>query len=139
MKKYFLIMISFVLLLTSCLRAGGMKEIRATKLDTTPVLENKSTSISGFAITYYNVYKDENDSFVLADDTSYIIVEGRSLGIAYAKSEAEAYNYSSKEKLENIRPYESNELGYFSNFETIIIKPITGSTAVNIGIIKYWT
>lgn len=77
MKKYFLIMISFVLLLTSCLRAGGMKEIRATKLDTTPVLENKSTSISGFAITYYNVYKDENDSFVLADDTSYIIVEGR--------------------------------------------------------------
>ena len=133
MKKYFLMMISFILLLTSCIRAGGLKEIRA------PVLENKSTSISGFVITYYNVYKDENDSFVLADDTSYIIVEGRSLGIAYAKSEAEAYNYSSKEKLENIRPDESNELGYFSNFETIIIKPITGSTAVNIGIIKYWT
>lgn len=57
MKKYFLMMISFILLLTSCIRAGGLKEIRASKLDMTPVLENKSTSISGFVITYYNVYR----------------------------------------------------------------------------------
>ena len=123
---------------------GGMATFSASSLPSTPSKEEKETKISGHAFLYYNVYKDEEDNFVLKDDTSYIRNYTLVFGLLFAKGLARAYDISDgKDGFELCQDfYGGNETQSYSvwrGFEIAIDKTLSSHHYdENIGKIVHW-
>ena len=88
-----------MLLLSSC---GESFVFDASRISTTPVKEEKSYKFwckrKRRTITYFNVYNDGNNNFVLEDDSSYIIAPDVSWGMKFTALNARAYYVSDDER-----------------------------------------
>ncbi len=66
------LLVSTLLALVSCRRNGGSTVYTAIYIGDTPVREEKKFRFEGRIFTYFNVYNDGENNFVLADEDSYI-------------------------------------------------------------------
>ncbi len=117
----------------------------ASSLPETPIEEERSTTIDGFDFTYYNVYKDNENGFVLKNKDSYIRNTKIIFGLLFHSELAAAYRLDTEERdaEEHELRYEQEGLRSYSifprGFEIAIDKSLSVEyTDVNIGTIEHW-
>ncbi len=148
-KKSLLLILPCLCLLPSCqsepIAPGGTTTFYANSLPSVAVAEEKEVKISGHTFVYYNVYKDNEDNFILKDDSSYIINRDIIFGLKFSSGVARAYTIQEKEG----EPQECNlmedngEFRYYSievyGFMICVDKTLSSTHQdVNIGKIAHW-
>ncbi len=148
MKRKFLALFLPILCLgASCAEPtnGGVTVLYASALPKTPVKEIRDMAIKGHTFRYYNVYRDDQDNFILKDKTSFISNKDIIFGFRFASGNARAYHFEegSSEPYECTLMLEEAGERYYSieefGFQVMIDRSLEESvTDVNIGKMKYW-
>ena len=148
MKRKFLAFFLPILCLASgCFeqRNGGTTTFYAYALPKAPVQETRSVVIEGHTFNYYNVYRDDQDNFILKDKTSYISNDDICFGFRFASGDARAYYFKegSPEAYECTLMQDKDGERYYSiegcGFQVMINRSLDESvTDVNIGKMKHW-
>ena len=155
MKKRFLFLLPAACLLFSCSSAssgdsgslqtpGEFVTFTAASLSLSPSAKEQSATIEGHVFTYYNVYKDNEDNFILKDATSYIRNYDITFGLRFGSKLAVAYDLSKGK--DGSSPcevyYETEEAVSYTvsnGFEIALDKSASTNYAdVNIGKIVHW-
>ena len=110
-----------------------------------PVKEERSVTIKKAEFTYYNVYKDDEDNFILKDSSSYLRTYSFTFGVRFLFNGARAYDISEgKDGSEecNVMEEKEKEIAYSISapgFEIAIDKSKPSEYKdVNIGQIQNW-
>ncbi len=148
MKRKFLALILPILCLASgCAEptSGGVTTFYASALPKTPVKETRDAVIMGHTFTYYNVYRDDQDNFILKDKTSFISNNDIIFGFRFASGNARAYCFEegSSEPYECTLMQDKDGERYYSikecGFQVMIDRSLDESVMdVNIGKMKHW-
>ena len=130
---------------TELLLPGAYHIFDASSLPETPIEEERSATIDGFDFTYYNVYKDNENGFVLKSKESYIRNTSIMFGLVFHSELAAAYKLDEEKgnTEEHDLSYESEGYRSYSifprGFEIAIDKSLsTEYTDVSIGNIEHW-
>lgn len=135
-----------VLTLISC-SGGGLVEVTAKRVSSKPVEEEKSFRSSGAKFTYYNVYKDEDNNFIMNPSYSYIVIDKAPDALLrfndnYDSIKVSGYNYQGIETL--LTPSKDFNFGdthtyYPTGYTNIKIEyTASDSTPANIGTLVFW-
>ncbi len=129
--------------LVSCKSAidGGKVVFSASSLSGIPFESERKVTIKGHEFVYYNVYRSENDEFVLKDSTFYIRNHDIVFGLSFANELACCYDIS--KGTEDPKPIEPFASGSYSienyGFEISINKLVSMQyNDINIGKITHW-
>ncbi len=139
------ISISILSLITSCGSStnGGKVVFNAASLPNVAVEREQKATINGHEFIYYNVYRSENDEFVLKDNSSFILNYDIVFGLSFSNSNSPACCYDVSEGTKDpkpIEPFDSNSYSIENyGFEISINKLISMQyNDVNIGKITHW-
>ena len=146
-RKFLTLFLPALCLSASCSEptSGGVTTLYASSLPKTPVKETRDAVIEGHAFSYYNVYRDDQDNFILKDKTSFISNNDIIFGFRFASGEARAYRFEegSSEAYECTLMQDKGGERYYSikeyGFQVMIDRSFDESvTDVNIGKMKIW-
>lgn len=126
-------------------REGMYHVFDASALPETPIEEERNITIDGFDFTYYNVYKDSEDGFVLKNEDSYIRNTTIAFGLLFHSELAAAYKLDDEGRKaeEHELRYEKEDYRSYSIFPRGFEIAIDGSLSahyedVSIGKIEHW-
>ncbi len=150
MKAKFLPLLPIACLLFSCSAPegrdapGGSTTFTAASLPLSPSKVETETTIEGHSFTYFNVYRDEQDDFVLKDATSYIRNFDIAFALRFESTLAVAYDiHDGKDGSSPCDSYARADGGVdysvYYGFEIAIDKSAAETyTNVNIGKLEHW-
>lgn len=140
--------IVFFIYISQLSYGGKVYTIDASKLDTVAYEEEKTITFKiehkkhESVITYYNVYKNEDNEFILKDNTSYMILENLDVYFSYNNYELLVKNYEDLSVLNNYKREDENTYsvccGPNDNKCILSLNEDDLSTDINVGIIKTW-
>ena len=96
MRKNAFLTLMMPLLLCSCAPStnGGYRTYDASPLPKTASKEEKTVKINGSTFVIYNVYKDDDNNFILKDNSSYIQNKSMVFGVKIASGLGRIYDIS---------------------------------------------
>ncbi len=125
---------------------GGSFTIDASKLDIVAYEEEKSIKLKDkekkntYVLTYYNVYRNDDNEFILKDNTSYLIFEKLDAYFSYDNYELKVTDYDELTLLESHKISDVRYSVFIAGVKKVRVSlnEDDSNLDVNIGFIETW-
>lgn len=122
-------------------RAGGVEQIKASRIGTRAYLNERSVVINKHKFIYYNVVSSRDGEWILVDKSSYIINTDIDFGFRYKNAGTIITSYGDAQEPRDMGPYYENEA--YNSYQVyggfkITIDESQGLNHLNLGIFEHW-
>lgn len=122
-------------------RAGGVEQIKASRIGTRAYLNERSVVINKHKFIYYNVISSRDGEWILMDKSSYIINTDIDFGFRYKNAGTIITSYGDAQEPRDMGPYYENEAynsyQVYGGFKITIDEP-QDLDHLNLGIFEHW-
>lgn len=122
-------------------RAGGVEQIKASRIGTRTYLNERSVVINKHKFIYYNVVSSRDGEWILVDKSSYIINTDIDFGFRYKNAGTIITSYGDAQEPRDMGPYYENEA--YNSYQVyggfkITIDESQDLNHLNLGIFEHW-